>query len=203
MRERLAQDVSALPTWAFESKSTPWWGTLSFMAIEGMGFALVVGAWLYLAAVNPTWPLGPPPATLWPGTTLAVLLVASLVPNWWLNRAALRQELRAVQIGLVIMSIIGLVAVALRGFEIAHLNFRWDGNAYGSVVWLIIGLHATHIVTDVADTIVLAVLMFTRHARPRRFSDVTDNVFYWVFVVLTWLPLYVLLYWAPRWMVSS
>ena len=70
----------------------------------------------------------------------------------------------------------------------------------GTVVWLIIGLHTTHIVTDVGDTMVLTVLMFTRHARPRRLSDVTDNVFYWVFVVVTWLPLYVLIYWAPRWM---
>lgn len=200
MRERLAQDVSGLPTWAFESKSTPWWGTLGFMAIEGMGFALAVGMWLYLAAVNPQWPLGPPPATLWPGITLTALLVLSLVPNWWCNRMALRQDLRSVQIGLVVMSIIGLVAVALRGFEIAYLNFRWDVDAYGSIVWLIIGLHTTHIVTDVGDTIVLAVLMFTRHARPQRFSDVTDNVFYWVFVVVTWLPLYLLIYWAPRWM---
>jgi cytochrome c oxidase subunit III len=200
VRERLAQDVSSLPTWAFESKSTPWWGTLGFMAIEGAGFALAVGMWLYLAAVNAKWPLGPPPATLWPAATLTALLLASLVPNWWCNRLALRQDLGGVQIWLIVMSLIGLVAVALRGFEIAYLNFRWDANAYGSIVWLILGLHTTHIVTDVADTIVLTVLMFTRHARPRRFSDVTDNVFYWVFVVLTWLPLYVLIYWAPRWM---
>ncbi len=201
MRERLAQDVSGLPTWAFESKSTPWWGTLAFMAIEGTGFALAVGMWLYLAAVNPQWPLGQPPATLWPGATLTAVLVLSLVPNWWCNRVALRQDLRSVQIGLVAMSVIGLLAIALRGFEIAELNMRWDVDAYGSIVWLILGLHTTHIVTDAGDTIVLTVLMFTRHARPRRFSDVTDNVFYWVFVVVTWLPLYVLIYWAPRWMV--
>jgi hypothetical protein len=35
-------------------------------------------------------------------------------------------------------------------------------------------------------------------SKPRRFSDVTDNVFYWNFVVLAWLPLYVLLDWVPR-----
>ena len=34
--------------------------------------------------------------------------------------------------------------------------------------------------------------------KPRRFSDVTDNVFYWNFVVLAWLPLYFLLDWVPR-----
>jgi cytochrome c oxidase subunit 3 len=40
--------------------------------------------------------------------------------------------------------------------------------------------------------------MFTVHAKPRRFSDVTDNVFYWNFVVVAWLPLYILLDWVPR-----
>jgi cytochrome c oxidase subunit 3 len=74
----------------------------------------------------------------------------------------------------------------------------WDLDAYGSVVWLVLGLHTTHLATDVADTIVLTVLMFTCHAKPRRFSDVTDNVFYWNFVVVAWLPLYFLLDWTPR-----
>ena len=70
---------------------------------------------------------------------------------------------------------------------------RWDTNAYGSVTWLILGLHTTHVLTDLVDTLVLAVLMFTRHAdNPRRFGDVEDNVMYWNFVVLTWLPLYAL-----------
>jgi heme/copper-type cytochrome/quinol oxidase subunit 3 len=65
-------------------------------------------------------------------------------------------------------------------------------------VWLLLGLHTTHIVTDVADTLVLTVLMFTKHGEGRRFSDVEDNAFYWNFVVLSWLPIYALLYWGPR-----
>ncbi len=198
MSERPILDVTELPTWGYAARSTPWWGTLGFIAIEGSGFALAVGMYLYLAAVNPKWPLGPPPDTLWPGTALAVLLIVSLVPNWWANKVALRQDLRTTQISLVIMSVVGLATIALRGFEIADLNFRWDTSAYGSIVWFILGLHATHLVTDVADTIVLAVLMFTRHAQPRRFSDVTDNAFYWTFVVVSWLPLYALIYWVPR-----
>jgi heme/copper-type cytochrome/quinol oxidase subunit 3 len=91
-----------------------------------------------------------------------------------------------------------LLTLAIRTFEFAHLNVGWDQNAYGSIVWVILGLHATHLITDVGDTLVLTVLMFTRHARPRRFSDVTDNAFYWDFVVLSWLPLYFLINWVPR-----
>jgi heme/copper-type cytochrome/quinol oxidase subunit 3 len=32
------------------------------------------------------------------------------------------------------------------------LNVSWDANAYGSVVWLLLGLHTTHLITDTIDT---------------------------------------------------
>ena len=198
MKQEIVQDVSALPTWGFETKSTPWWGTIGFIAIEGTGFALAIGMYLYLMAANSTWPLGQLPATLWPGTSLTLVLLASLVPNWWANRVAQRQDLGAVRIALVTMSVVGLATIALRAFEFACLNFRWDHTAYGSIIWFILGLHATHLVTDVGDTLVLTCLMFTRHAQPRRYSDVTDNAFYWYFVVASWVPLYGLIYWFPR-----
>lgn len=127
-----------------------------------------------------------------------MLYLLSIIPNEYTNRAAYRYDLPKVRLGLIVMSLIGIALLVLRGFEFAHLNTRWDNSAYGSIVWLILGLHTTHLATDLGDTVVLAVLMFTRHAKPRRFSDVTDNVFYWNFVVLAWLPLYVLLDWVPR-----
>jgi cytochrome c oxidase subunit III len=68
----------------------------------------------------------------------------------------------------------------------------------GSIVWTLMFLQTTHIATDVADTAVLAALMFTRDGRGRRFVDVSENAFYWYFVVLTWLPIYDVVYLAPR-----
>jgi len=47
--------------------------------------------------------------------------------------------------------------------------------------------------------LVLAALMFTRYAKSgRRFSDVSDNAFYWDFVVGSWVLLYLLICWFPR-----
>ncbi|TPN70635.1 cytochrome C oxidase subunit III, partial [Mesorhizobium sp. B1-1-5] len=66
-------------------------------------------------------------------------------------------------------------------------------------VWLLLGLHTTHLLTDVGDTIVLAVLMFTKKGNTgRHFSDVSDNAFYWDFVVVSWVVLYLVIYWVPR-----
>jgi heme/copper-type cytochrome/quinol oxidase subunit 3 len=104
-----------------------------------------------------------------------------------------------VQIGLVVMSLFGIAPLALRAFEFPALHVSWDDNAYGSIVWTLLGLHTTHILTDLIDTLVLTCLMFTRHGdNARRYGDVQDNALYWNFVVITWLPLYICIYWVPR-----
>ena len=74
----------------------------------------------------------------------------------------------------------------------------WDRDAYGSIVWLLLGLHTTHIVTDFLDSAVLTVLMFIGPIEEKRFVDVEENAVYWYFVVLAWLPIYGVIYWAPR-----
>jgi heme/copper-type cytochrome/quinol oxidase subunit 3 len=104
-----------------------------------------------------------------------------------------------VRIAMVLMCLFGLAPLIVRGFEFPALDVRWDANAYGSILWFLLGLHTVHLLTDFGDTLVLTALMFTRHgSRPRRFSDVGDNAFYWDFVVASWVPLYVLIYWVPR-----
>jgi heme/copper-type cytochrome/quinol oxidase subunit 3 len=198
MKERAVEDVSALPETDFGSATTPFWGTLAFILIEGAGFALSIGAYLYLWLVNSQWPIGAPPPNHWPATVLTLVLLASLWPNLRADAVGRAYDLRGTRFYLIVMCAVGLIALAIRGYEFANLNVRWDANAYGSILWFVLGLHTTHLATDVGDSIVLAVLMFTRHATPRRFSDVTDNAFYWAFVVVSWLPLYVLLYWVPR-----
>jgi cytochrome c oxidase subunit III len=199
VKERIVDDVSELPTYGFRSASGPWWGTLAFMTLEGMGFALAVAVYLYLYLANAQWPLSASPPGRWPATILTALLLVSIIPNYLAEQNAKAHDLRRVRRDMVIMTVIAVVALVIRFVEFTQLDIRWDSNAYGSIVWMILALHTAHLITDLGDTAVLAVLMFTRHAHGKRFSDVDDNAYYWYFVVLTWLPLYALLYWFPRW----
>lgn len=196
---KVERDVSALPRHGFGTHSLTWWGTLGFMALEGSGFVLAAGAYLYLMTLAQKWPLNAPQPDVWPGTVVAIMLLASLPLNMLMSRWAKQEDLVKVRWGLVGMSLFGIAPLIVRCFEFSAVNVRWDDNGYGSVVWFLLGLHTTHIFADVAETLVLTALMFTRHGQNgRRFGDVHDNAFYWYFVVLTWLPIYALLYWVPR-----
>jgi heme/copper-type cytochrome/quinol oxidase subunit 3 len=200
VRVKPVADLSGLPTNSFGARSLTWWGTLAFMTLEGMGFALAIAAYLYLMVHAPRWPLNAPPPDILAGSIVTVLFIASEPLNRALSRWARNEDLRKVQVGLIGMSLFGIAPLVARWFEFGSLNVRWDSDAYGSALWFLLGLHTAHLLTDIVDTLVLTALMFTRHAKnPRRFSDVADNAFYWDFVIVSWLPIYLLLYWVPRW----
>ena len=191
-------DVSHLPGYAFGHRSLMWWGVLGIIVIEGTVFAMLVVTYFYLRGQVHDWPPHLPPPDLWAGTLNTFILLVSVLPNYWVQKVAEREDLRKVQIGLVLCNVFAIAFIVVRVYEFGTLHCRWDTNAYGSIVWTLLGFHTTHLVTDAIDTVVLTVLMFTGPIAGRRFVDVEENSFYWYFVVGVWLPLYAVVYWAPR-----
>ncbi|CAN7783420.1 cytochrome c oxidase subunit I [Paraburkholderia hospita] len=191
-------DVRGLPSFGFGSRSLMWWATMGLMLIEGTAFALAIAMYFYLRAVNAVWPMhAPPPALLW-GSLNTAVLIASMLPNELARRAANNGNREGARLWLVICLAFALMFLVLRGFEFAALNVMWYANAYGSIVWLLLGLHTTHLITDTVDTAVLAALLYLGPYEGKRLVDTSENAVYWYFVVLSWLPIYLVIYFAPR-----
>jgi len=198
MTPRTVVDVSRLPTYSFGHRSPMWWGAVAYILIEAMAFAVAIAAYFYLRQEAQEWPPGLGPPALLYGTLNTVVLIVSIWPNQWAKRAAEREDLRGVRISMVLCLLAAILFLVLRIFEFRTLNCSWDSNAYGSLVWLILGLHTTHLLTEAIDTGVLTALVFAEPVEGKSFSDVNDSALYWYFVVLIWLPLYFIIYWAPR-----
>lgn len=197
-RARVALDVSPLPPYAFGHRSVLWWATMAMVAIEAMAFALVITSYLFLKGRLPHWPDGvPEPALLW-GTLNVGIMLISMVPNHLTKRAAERFDRRGVQVWICVSATMAIAFMVVRFIEFSALNVRWDTNAYGSVTWTLLGFHTVHVLTDVIDTLVLTAIMFVGPVDEHRFVDVSENAFYFYFVVLSWLPIYAVLYLAPR-----
>lgn len=201
LRTRFSGDLAELPTHAFGNRSLTWWGIIGFMLIEGTGFALGLASYFFLQSQEQSWPPPPfEPPNLIAGTLFTLLILASEWPNTLIKHAAEKGDLGKVRRLLLVMVGIGFVLLVLRGFEFASTNVLWYDNAYGSIIWALLALHATHIATDYIDTCVLAALIHTEHGKdPRRLVDTSENSLYWRFVWLSWLPIYILVYWLPRW----
>ena len=134
-----------------------WWATLGMIAIEGMVFALVIASYLYLKGRGRTGRLGPPPGAVVGHAQHGHPAGLAACRTRCAKKAAEEFDLRRCPVvdG-------GLHRVRARvqrrpRLRIPTLNVWWDTNAYGSIVWTLLGLHTTHVVTDLLDTLVLAV----------------------------------------------
>jgi heme/copper-type cytochrome/quinol oxidase subunit 3 len=191
-------DVSALPTVTFGHRSLMWWGTLGFMVIEGWTLALIAAMYFYVRQNFLQWPPSttPLPSLRIPTFNLVVMLV-SMVPVYFSARAARRLDEGGVKLWLLISSIISLFIPVLRWFELWSLNVRWDSNAYGSAAWLLVATHASLLLLDVADTVGLTLFYWLKPMPIKAMSDTADNAFYWYFMVLVWVPIYLIVYVGP------
>jgi cytochrome c oxidase subunit 3 len=197
---RFADDVAALPTYKFGTSSLTWWGIIGFMLIEGTAFGLAFAAYFFLMGHEQGWPPeGRAAPDVLAGTLFTIIILASEVPNTMLKKAANERDVRTVRILLPVMVLIGIVLLVIRGFEFNSLNVRWTDNAYGSIIWALLLLHTTHILTDWFDTVVLTFLMRTPLGyEGRRLVDTDENSLYWRYVWLLWIPIYLMIYWVPR-----
>lgn len=198
MRKGDALDVANLPSYGFGTRSLMWWGTAGMMAIEGMGFALMIAVYFYLRSLNAVWPNeGAPPDLLW-GTVNVVLATLTGIPNTIVDRYANQQNLRKVRVWLIAFAVLTVALLPVRWLEFTVLNVRGDASAYGSCVWVLLGLHTFNLITNVADTLVISAVMFKKSIDGKRFVDIAENAGYWWFIIGSWIPIYAVVYLAPR-----
>jgi heme/copper-type cytochrome/quinol oxidase subunit 3 len=201
MKARAAEDVSSLPTEVFGPGNVTWWAALGGEVIEGFVLVLAVFAYFYLRHAAPNWPpLRTPLPSLGVPTVNLGLMALSIVPAWWAARAARASNRWGTFAGLSLHGMIGVAILVLRYFECQALNARWDTNAYGSVTWAILFSHGYMALFDIFDTIGLAILCLFLQPEEKHYVDVTENSFFWYFVLATWLPLYLIVFLGPRWM---
>ena len=200
-------DVSQLPTVAFDAKTPIWWGNTLFMVIETTTIALLVVSYFYTWQYVRQWPptqsnLGTSSPNPLPSLGLATLdvalLVASCLPAVWLDRAARKREARHVAWGLAVLVVVGAMAILLRFGEFPGLKFRWDDNAYASIVWAVLVMHLTYLIAAVLEVAVTLLWVVLYGVDEHRAVDVTLTTIYWYWMAGIWVLLYSVVYWAPR-----
>jgi len=196
---RPALDVSALPAHDFGHRTPLWWGVVLMLTIETAALAMTAVAFVYLRQNVPAWPpAGTPPPGLIAATTNTALLLLSLLPMRVVESAARGFRRAALVVSLGVMTALGVGSCVLRGFELAALNCRWDDHAYGSAVWLLVGMHAAHLLGATIENLLLTAVV-ARAAEPKHYVDADSNAFYWYFIVGAWVPVYLLVYLWPHW----
>lgn len=194
-----AVDVSHLSPYNFGDQAPLWWGFWGIILIESTVFASLISSYYYLGLSYPELPPAgvKKPELLLP-TISAVILFASSYPMYLADKGIQRGDKKALRINLLISIALAVVFLILKYVEYSSVEYRWDSHAYGSVVWAIVAFHSTHVLSLVLKTIFVSYLAWRGYFNRERRLGVTVNGIYWHFVVIVWLPLYLVLYWSPR-----
>ncbi|NUO37205.1 MAG: hypothetical protein HOQ17_08035 [Gemmatimonadaceae bacterium] len=200
-RPRVVMDVSELPDVCFGPRDIMWWGTAGFVLIEGFTMVLCWVVLIYLHQNFPTWP---PEDTKRPGLGLATVLIVAMLLSVpfirLIENASKRFDLGAMRRWLPIAALLCTAFVVMRIAELmTQVNVKWNTNAYGSAVWLVLGSHGTLLLIEAAEMIGFAVAFWIAPIERKHFSDVADAAFYWYFMVAAAFVTYVLVFLLPRW----
>ncbi|MBZ5583290.1 MAG: cytochrome c oxidase subunit 3 [Acidobacteriia bacterium] len=199
MIRRRTLDVSGLPDIDVSSQEPIWWGQICLCCIEGAMFCILIACYFYFRLSLDMWP---PPGTQLPHvaipTVTLILAIVSCLGSYRASEGAKKNERGAMLRGLLLNLALGCAFLILRGYAWYTLNFNWASDVHGSTVWTILGLHTMDATADLLFTAVLIVaLIFGRTGRSMRLAVHVDSVV-WYFLVLIWIPLYIVIYWAPR-----
>ena len=204
---RRTLDVSNLPATVLDVRSPLWWGNTLLLLIETTMFGILVA--IYFTVAMNLSPFPPPraermpvlynsePDLFLPLIGLVVILV-SLAPCIWLDISARRRDAGSAKIAISITLALNIAAAVIRYYEFDSLHFKWDDNAYGSITWMILGMHLLHIIVLGCEDIFLTVWLFTKGLDDKHSLDLTVTSVYWYWIVGMWVVLFPVIYLVPR-----
>ncbi len=167
---------------------TAWWGMVVLIATEAMVFLALLSSYFFVRAGASTWP--PPgisPPELHRSVVFTIVLLGSSIPVFWMEHALHRRNMHQVAISLAIAFAMGAAFLANTAYDFLNMEFGLQENAYASLFWIIIGLHAIHVLIGLLMSATVQVKVWTGRVTPE--NHVTPEVFalYWHFVDGVWI----------------
>jgi heme/copper-type cytochrome/quinol oxidase subunit 3 len=170
------------------SYSTAWWGMMMLITTEGTIFAILLATYSFLEATHHTWPpSGVPRPELRLSVPFSLVLWGSSIPIFWADAAIRKGNVRHLRIGLALSGLMGLAFLSYTVKEFHDLHFGWRDNAYGSIFYTVVGLHASHVVVGVLMNIVVSIKAFQGKFSATRHETVDVFSLYWHFVDAVWV----------------
>ena len=191
-------DVSGLSRYNYGPQAPLWWGFVGMIAIESTVIASLIASYFYLKMGSVQWPPAGTdmPKLLLPTINTFILIGSSLAMHW-ADKSIDKGKHRNLVAGLILGILLASVFLGIKTYEYSHLEYDWTTHSYGSIVWGISMFHAAHVLSVVLKTVFVAYLAIHGYFDQKRRLGITVNGLYWHFVVVVWIPLYVVLYWSP------
>ena len=179
------------------------YGMLLFIVSEIMFFAAFFGSF-FTASIFPPESIGgiwPPKNILpldpfdLPYLNTLILLLSATSLTWAHEAIRSPAHYDAVNKGLWITVILGLLFTCIQVFEYIHAPFSLKDGIYGSNFYMLTGFHGAHVIIGTIFLSVCLARSLKKHFTPTHHIGFEAAAWYWHFVDVVWLFLFVFIYW--------
>ena len=181
------------------SYPTAWWGMAMLIVTEAMVFVILISAYFFLRAASKEWPLNgieAPPLEL--SLPFSFVLWGSSLPIFWAEASIRNGKLRPFKIGLMLSFLMGASFLAYTLYDFHELDFGWRDNAYGSIYYTIVGLHALHVFIGLGMNVVVQIKGWLGRYDRGRHASAEVFFLYWHFVDVVWVLVFPSLFLSPH-----
>jgi len=165
-------------------------GIIIWLGSEFMFFSGLFAAFFTIKAHAVVWP---PPGTkldvVQAGIFTAILVSSSFTMQWGVFQHE-RGNRRSARIWIVATIFLGAAFVANQGYEWITQTTRPSTNAYGSLFFIMTGLHGLHVFLGLVAMVFLLGRLKGPAGDPGELEVVQGVSYYWHFVDVVWIGLY-------------
>ena len=172
-------------------------GVVVFLASDLMLFAPFFAASFLLRSTNDPWPPSDVHLDTWRAAAATTVLVISSFTLLASDRASEHGNMARQRGWLLCTIALGAAFLANQVAEYATLDFAADSHPYGSVYWLLTGLHGCHVTAGLA-AMALLVVRSVRSRSPAGVASWARGVsLFWHLVDVIWIAVFLTI-WVLR-----
>jgi len=181
---------------ALDRRDLSWWGMALFIATEATLFVYLIASYFYVGGAATRWPPVTPEIRMTAINTVLLLLSSGSAIG--ADRSVRRGRIGPFKVWLIVTILLGAAFLSLQLYEYTALGFHAQTNAYGSLFYLITGLHGAHVAAGILILFYVLVRAFAGHFGTVHNAAARNAILYWHFVDAVWVVVFTALYLLPR-----
>lgn len=131
-----------------------------------------------------------------------IILISSGVFITWAHHSITENKIKAALKGIKISFSLGIYFIVCIYLEYKLSYFSITDRSYGSIFYIITGLHGLHVAIGVLFLIVIRKRIQDIQTSKNHLVRIEFSIWYWHFVDVVWLFLYIIIYWISSYLVK-
>ncbi len=170
-------------------------GTMVWLGSELMFFSGLFAAYFTIRANRTgSWP---PPGIKLDVLQTGIFTIILVMSSFTMQKAVFEAEhfrKRSARAWIVVTMIMGLAFLGNQAIEWSRVTFSQSTNAYGSMFFIMTGLHGLHVLLGVVAMGFLMLRLAGKKTDPGELAALQSVSYYWHFVDVVWIALYGVLF---------